>query len=67
MQTKNANESVSECSRAGLCITVNVLRMLSLGNTCKLFKRVQFFWLQIQPEISHSLGLQKYTMYVIRL
>ena len=28
MQTSKANESVSECSKIGLCITVKVLRML---------------------------------------
>ena len=38
MQASKANESVSECSKTGLCITVQILRMLSRGNTQKLFK-----------------------------
>ena len=33
MQAGKANESVSECSKTGLCIAVKVLRMLSRGNT----------------------------------
>ena len=32
-QACKANESVSECSKTWLCITVNVLRMLSRGKT----------------------------------
>ena len=38
VQASIANESVSEYSKTGLCITVNVLRMLSRGNTQKSFK-----------------------------
>ena len=34
MQTMNANESLSKCSNTGLCITVNVLRMLSKPFKC---------------------------------
>ena len=33
IQASNANESVSEYSKTGLCITVKVLQMLSRGNT----------------------------------
>ena len=33
MQASKANESVSEYSKTGLCITVKVLRVLSRGNT----------------------------------
>ena len=45
MQDSKANESVYECPKTGLCITVKVLRMLSRGNTCKPFKcdRVPIF------------------------
>ena len=38
MQASKANESVSGYSKTGLCIKVNVLRMLSRGNTQKSFK-----------------------------
>ena len=38
MQASKANESVTECSKTGLCITVNILRMLVLGNAWKPFK-----------------------------
>ena len=39
MQASKANESVSECSKTGLCIyKVKGLRMFSRGNTWKSFK-----------------------------
>ena len=38
VQESKANESVSEYSKTGLCITVKVLRMSSRGNTQKSFK-----------------------------
>ena len=38
MQASKANESVSECSKTWLCITVKVSRMLSTGKTWKPFK-----------------------------
>ena len=38
MQASKGNESVSECSTTGSCITVKILRMLSHGNTWKTFK-----------------------------
>ena len=38
MQASKANESVSEYSKTGLCITVKIVRMLSRGNTQKSFK-----------------------------
>ena len=36
--SKLSNEIVSECSKTGLCITVKVLRMLSLGKHERHFK-----------------------------
>ena len=45
MQASKANESVSECSKTDLCMTVKVLRMLSRGNFN--VTGVQFFRLQI--------------------
>ena len=38
MQASEANDSESECSKTGLCITITVLVMLSRGNTWKPFK-----------------------------
>ena len=38
IQESKANESVSEYSKTGLCITVKVLRMSSRGNTQKSCK-----------------------------
>ena len=38
MQASKANESVSKCSKTGLCITVKGLRMLSGENTLTPFK-----------------------------
>ena len=38
MQTSTANESVSECLKIRLCITVKVLRMLPREKTWKPFK-----------------------------
>ena len=38
MQANEANESVSEYSKTGLCITVKILRRLSRGNTQNSFK-----------------------------
>ena len=35
MQVSKANESVFECSKTGLCISVKVLGMLSQGKTFK--------------------------------
>ena len=38
MQASRENESVSEYSKTGLCITVKVLRIMSRGNSQKSFK-----------------------------
>ena len=38
MQASKANESVSEYSKTGLCITVKILRRLSRVNTQKSLK-----------------------------
>ena len=44
-QASKANESVTECSKTGLCIKYKSLRILSRGNTWKSFKcdRVPLF------------------------
>ena len=60
MKASKANESVPKLSKTGLWITVKVLWMLPRENTWNA-KGVQFFWLQIWRQISHSLGLQKST------
>ena len=70
MQASKANESVSDCSKTGLCIyKVKGLRMVSreLHESHLNVTGVQFFRLQIWTEISHSLGLQKFTVNQIRL
>ena len=38
IHASKANKSVSECSKTGLCIKVNALRVLSRGNTRNSFK-----------------------------
>ena len=45
----DANESLSKCSKAGICTTVKVLRMFSQGKkeSHKNVTGVQFFKLQI--------------------
>ena len=58
MQASKANESVSEYSKTGLCITVNVLRMLAHESHLNV-TGVQFFRLPILTELSRGLNLQK--------
>ena len=63
IQASKANESVSECSKTGLCKTVKVLWMFREERHESHLNviGVQFFHLQVLTEISHSLGLEKST------
>ena len=69
MQASKVNESVSEYSKTGLCITVKVLQMWSRGNTQKSFKsdRGQIFQVENLNRISHGLDIQKSFTNQIRL
>ena len=65
MQAGKANESVSEYSKTGLCITVKVMQMLSRGNTQKSFKcdRGQLFQVENLNRNLTLLDIQKINIY----
>ena len=63
LQASKANESESEYSKIGLCITVKGFANVGTGTHESQLNvtGVQFFRLPIRTEISHDLNLQKST------